>query len=241
MQLCVLYLVLLLNACCSLVSCLYLYMGHTETKCFLKDVAMETKIVGNYRAQLKEGHLPAPQILGMLVDVKDPDKRVILSRQYGSEGRFTFMSQTPGKHQICLHSNSSSFAVSPEDMLWVHLDIHVEKKSLKDRLNELQHKIEMLTEQVNQINLEINYQKYREERFTQTSESTLNRVWSSILCTLMGIVAIAVLNSRTFKSLNVIEAQDSQTFLKPDIFINLKPKELIIPKSASSHVSYIRL
>jgi hypothetical protein len=35
----------------------------------------------------------------------------------------------------------------------------VEKKSLKDRLNALQHKIEMLTEQVNQINLEINYQK----------------------------------------------------------------------------------
>ncbi|CAL8307382.1 unnamed protein product [Arctogadus glacialis] len=200
---------------------------------------MEIKIVGNYRAQLKEGHLPAPQILGMLVD---PDKRVILSRQFGSEGRFTFMSQTPGKHQICLHSNSSSFAVFPEDMLWVHLDIHVEKKSLKDRLNELQHKIEMLTEQVNQINLEFNYQKYREERFTQTSESTLNRVWSSILCTLMGIVAITFLNSKvTFKSLNVIEAEDSQTFLKPDIFINLKPKELIIPKSASSHVSYIRL
>lgn len=33
--------------------------------------------------------------------------QVVLSRQYGSEGRFTFTSHTPGDHQICLHSNST--------------------------------------------------------------------------------------------------------------------------------------
>lgn len=37
--------------------------------------------------------------------------QVVLSRQYGSEGRFTFTSHTPGEHQICLHSNSTRMAL----------------------------------------------------------------------------------------------------------------------------------
>lgn len=36
---------------------------------------------------------------------------MVLSRQYGSEGRFTFTSHTPGEHQICLHSNSTRMAL----------------------------------------------------------------------------------------------------------------------------------
>ncbi len=83
----------------------------------------------------------------MFVEVKDPDEKVclikgfvsnksqaclhfvvliclsflgfqvILSRQYGSEGRFIFTSHTPGEHQICLHSNSSKFALFAGGML----------------------------------------------------------------------------------------------------------------------------
>lgn len=37
--------------------------------------------------------------------------QVVLSRQYGSEGRFTFTSHTPGDHQICLHSNSTKMVL----------------------------------------------------------------------------------------------------------------------------------
>lgn len=37
--------------------------------------------------------------------------QMILSRQYGSDGRFTFTSHTPGEHQICLHSNSTKMAL----------------------------------------------------------------------------------------------------------------------------------
>lgn len=102
---------------------------------------------GNYRTQLydkqKEEYLPATQGLGMFVEVKDPDEKVtgsahhvtviivvtgtwlkqgclsqvILSRQYGSEGRFTLTSHTPGEHQICLHSNSSKFSLFAGGML----------------------------------------------------------------------------------------------------------------------------
>ena len=48
--------------------------------------------------------VPLPSLLS-------PPPQVVLSRQYGSEGRFTFTSHTPGEHQICLHSNSTRMAL----------------------------------------------------------------------------------------------------------------------------------
>lgn len=102
-----------------------------------------TCLTGKYRTQLWDKHtgsfLPSTPGLGMHVEIKDPDTKVladalkrllkhlseecklkncvclpvqiILSRQYGSDGRFTFTSHTPGEHQICLHSNSTKMAL----------------------------------------------------------------------------------------------------------------------------------
>lgn len=51
----------------------------------------------------------------------------------------------------------------------------------KEKLNELQLRIRQLLDQAEQITKEQNYQRYREERFRQTSESTNSRVlWWSI-------------------------------------------------------------
>ncbi|KAH0622991.1 hypothetical protein JD844_030876 [Phrynosoma platyrhinos] len=94
---------------------LYFHIGETEKRCFIEEIPDETMVIGNYRTQLWDKHseafLPSTPGLGMLVEVKDPDGKVVLSRQYGSEGRFTFTSHTPGEHQICLHSNSTRMAL----------------------------------------------------------------------------------------------------------------------------------
>ncbi|XP_051506584.1 transmembrane emp24 domain-containing protein 9-like [Myxocyprinus asiaticus] len=205
------YLVLFLNIYTSFVSSLYFHIGETEKKCFIEEIPDETMIIGNYRTQLydkqKEEYLPATQGLGMFVEVKDPDEKVILSRQYGSEGRFTFTSHTPGEHQICLHSNSSKFALFAGGMLRVHLDIQVGEHTnnyaeiaAKDKLSELQLRARQLMEQVDQVQKEQNYQRYREERFRQTSESTNQRVlWWSIIQTLI-LVAIGFWQMRHLKS-----------------------------------------
>lgn len=51
----------------------------------------------------------------------------------------------------------------------------------KEKLNELQLRVRQLLDQAEQITKEQNYQRYREERFRQTSESTNSRVlWWSI-------------------------------------------------------------
>uniref|UniRef100_A0A8C3MSP8 Uncharacterized protein n=2 Tax=Passeriformes TaxID=9126 RepID=A0A8C3MSP8_GEOPR len=129
-------------------------------------------------------------------DSVPPLAQVVMSRQYGSEGRFTFTSHTPGEHQICLHSNSTRMALFAGGKLRVHLDIQVGEHTnnypeiaAKDKLTELQLRARQLLDQVEQIQKEQNYQRYREERFRMTSESTNQRVlWWSIAQTVILIL-----------------------------------------------------
>ena len=59
----------------------------------------------------------------MHVEIRDPDDKIILSKVYSSEGKFTFTSHTPGEHVICLYSNSTKWFSGTQ--LRVHLDIQV--------------------------------------------------------------------------------------------------------------------
>merc|ERR1712226_1609693 len=179
----------LLICCLSAVSGLYFHIGETERKCFIEEIPDETMVVGNYKVEMfdkmQNKYVPTVSGLGMHVEVRDPDDKVIMSRTYAAEGRFTFTSHTAGEHIICLHSNSSAWFGGGQ--LRVHLDIQVgehandyQQIAAKDKLTELQLRVRQLLDQVEQITKEQNYQRYREERFRQTSESTNQRVlwWS---------------------------------------------------------------
>uniref|UniRef100_A0A6I8NTQ4 DEAD-box helicase 56 n=1 Tax=Ornithorhynchus anatinus TaxID=9258 RepID=A0A6I8NTQ4_ORNAN len=162
---------LLLSALCAAsAQGLYFHIGETEKRCFIEEIPDETMVIGNYRTQLwdkqSEAFLPSTPGLGMHVEVKDPDGKVVLSRQYGSEGRFTFTSHTPGEHQICLHSNSTRMTIFAGGKLRVHLDIQVGEHTnnypeiaAKDKLTELQLRARQLLDQVEQIQKEQNYQR----------------------------------------------------------------------------------
>ncbi|TRY86654.1 hypothetical protein DNTS_005007 [Danionella cerebrum] len=167
---------------------LYFHIGETEKKCFIEEIPDETMVIGRYKTQLWDkqsgSFLPSTPGLGMHVEIKDPDAKIILSRQYGSDGRFTFTSHTPGEHQICLHSNSTKMALFSGGKLRVHLDIQVGEHTnnypeiaAKDKLTELQLRVRQLLDQ------------YREERFRMTSESTNQRVlWWSIAQTVILLI-----------------------------------------------------
>uniref|UniRef100_A0A8C9QQ38 GOLD domain-containing protein n=1 Tax=Spermophilus dauricus TaxID=99837 RepID=A0A8C9QQ38_SPEDA len=132
---------------------------------------------------------------------------MVLSRQYGSEGRFTFTSHTPGEHQICLHSNSTRMALFARGKLRVHLDIQVGEHAnnypeiaAKDKLTELQLRARQLLDQVEHIQKEQDYQRYGEERFRLTSESTKQRVlWWSIAQTVI-LILTGIWQMRHLKS-----------------------------------------
>ncbi|NXB89992.1 TMED4 protein, partial [Vidua chalybeata] len=159
-------------------------------------------VPGNYRTQLwdkqSEAFLPSTPGLGMHVEVKDPDGKVVLSRQYGSEGRFTFTSHTPGEHQICLHSNSTRMAlfaggklVMPGASLALPSapgPAHPAVNSHGWRrgwLHGWSHGCAMVGSIIGSMVGSV----YREERFRMTSESTNQRVlWWSIAQTVILIL-----------------------------------------------------
>ena len=45
----------------------------------------------------------------MHVEIRDPDDKIILSKVYSTEGKWTFTSSAPGEHVICLYSNSTKW------------------------------------------------------------------------------------------------------------------------------------
>ncbi|XP_046626048.1 transmembrane emp24 domain-containing protein eca [Neodiprion virginianus] len=168
---------------------LYFHIGETERKCFIEEIPDDTTVLVNYKVELYDprsgGFMPSSPGIGMHVEVRDVDDKMILSRVYSSEGRISFTSHTPGEHVICLYSNSSAWFSGTQ--LRVHLDIQVGEHAIdyanvaqKEKLSELQLRLRQLLSQVDQITKEQNYQRYREERFRQTSESTNQRVlwWS---------------------------------------------------------------
>ncbi|XP_035719500.1 transmembrane emp24 domain-containing protein eca-like [Vespa mandarinia] len=177
---------------------LYFHIGETERKCFIEEIPDETKVLVHYKVELydprSDGFMQSSPGIGMHVEIRDPDDKPILSRVYSSEGRIAFTSHTPGEHVICLYSNSTAWFGGSQ--LRVHLDIQVGEQAIdyanvaqKEKLSELQLRIRQLIDQVEQITKEQNYQRYREERFRQTSESTHRRVlWWSIFQTIILLI-----------------------------------------------------
>lgn len=97
----------------TVVHSLYFHIGETERKCFIEEIPDETLVIGKYKVELFEPnsntYLPSTAGIGMHVEVKDPDDKMLLSKLYTSEGRFSFTSHTPGEHVICLYSNSTAW------------------------------------------------------------------------------------------------------------------------------------
>uniref|UniRef100_G1SWP8 GOLD domain-containing protein n=1 Tax=Oryctolagus cuniculus TaxID=9986 RepID=G1SWP8_RABIT len=190
---------------------LYLEVRELEKKCFIQEIPEGTVVLGTYKTQLydppMETYQPSPQWINLFVLVKDPKNKNLLAHQYGPQGSFSFTSQAPGEHQVCMHLESVRFSLSSEDKLAIHLDMQLGEHTdedvefaTKDKLSQLHLHVRQLVEQVAQIQKEQEYQRWREERFRQTSESTNQRVlWWSILQTLI-LVAVGVWQMQHLRS-----------------------------------------
>lgn len=170
---------------------LYFHIGETDKRCFIEEIPDETLLIVNYKLQLHDpqtgGFMQTAPGLAMHVDIRDPDDKLILSKVYSAEGKVAITSHKPGEHVICIQSNSTKWFNGGQ--LRVHLDIKIGEHAMdygdiaeKEKYTQLQLRIRQLQDQVEQIMKELSYQRYREERFRATSESTGKRVfWWSIL------------------------------------------------------------
>ncbi|XP_022185430.1 transmembrane emp24 domain-containing protein eca isoform X1 [Nilaparvata lugens] len=192
-----------------LTSALYFHIGETERKCFIEEIPGDTTVLVNYKVEVHDprsgGFMPSNPGIGMHVEVKNADGKLLLSRVYSFEGRISFTSQTPGEHVICLYSNTTKWIGGTQ--LRVHLDIQVGEHAIdyanvaqKEKLTELQLRVRQLLDQVEQISKEQNYQRYREERFRSTSESTNQRVFWWSLTQLVVLVCMGLWQMRHLKS-----------------------------------------
>jgi hypothetical protein len=63
---------------------LYFHIGETERKCFIEEIPDDTMVTGNYKVQLYDprtnGFAPSSPEIGMHVEVRDPDDKIILSK-----------------------------------------------------------------------------------------------------------------------------------------------------------------
>lgn len=112
--------------------------------------------------------MPSSPGIGMHVEVRDPDDRIILSRIYSSDGKISFTSHSPGEHIICMYSNSTAWFSGSQ--LRVHLEILAGDHAIdyahvaqKEKMSELQLRIRQLLDQVEQITKEQNYQRVSDE------------------------------------------------------------------------------
>uniref|UniRef100_A0A8C3VN98 GOLD domain-containing protein n=1 Tax=Catagonus wagneri TaxID=51154 RepID=A0A8C3VN98_9CETA len=176
----------------------YLEVRELEEKCFIQEIPDGTVVIG---ARVRAA---GPSLaFSALRDLRGN----LLSRQYGPRGSFTFTSQSPGEHQICLHLESIRFALFYDGKLAIHLDMQLGEHTndytelaANDKLSLLHLRIQQLVEQVEKIQKEQEYQRWREERFRQTSESTNQRVlWWSILQTFI-LVATGIWQMLHLKS-----------------------------------------
>ncbi|XP_043829033.1 transmembrane emp24 domain-containing protein 11-like [Dromiciops gliroides] len=200
----------LLSFCLSISSAFYFHAGEREEKCIIEDIPSDTWITGNYKVQQwdvqRQDFLDSAPGLGMFVTVTTYNDEVLLSRLYGSQGAFTFTSHSPGEHIICLESNSTKLISFGGSKLRIHLDIRVGEHDLaaviaqaKDKVNEVSYKLEYLTEQIEQIIKEQNFQREREENFRMTSEDTNSNVLWWALAQLLILISVGIFQMKSLK------------------------------------------
>ena len=66
------------------VQSLYFHIKETEKKCFIEEVPDETLVVGKYKVQIfdkdSNNYLQTSPGIGMHVEIKDPEQKVVLSK-----------------------------------------------------------------------------------------------------------------------------------------------------------------
>ncbi|TXT15906.1 hypothetical protein VHUM_00409 [Vanrija humicola] len=172
------------------VTALHFYFESNEKRCFLEELPSNTIVEGHYKALLwdepKQEWIINDQ-LGIHVNVEDLSSGNIAVNTRGPhEGKFTFTSNDPGDHNICLHTNMTGGWVS-NSHIKLYLDINVgsskhDLEADRNHANTLAGKLNELNKRVEDIQREQRYMREVEASFRDVSENVNSvAVWYCIL------------------------------------------------------------
>jgi len=167
-------------------TCLYFYLEEGQKKCFLEDFPSGTVHVVHFEA------FPTVNVenFGLLIEVVDPEGKMLYTKDGGVKGRFAFSTMISGEHSICYRTNTARW-FAPKNQVKVVLststneeDVSQDELASQEEILELENAVRKLNDQVRNIRKQQAYQKAREIQWRDLSEVANTRVmwWSLIVC-----------------------------------------------------------
>ncbi|KPP67772.1 transmembrane emp24 domain-containing protein 11-like [Scleropages formosus] len=208
----------LVLCCLSVVSGMYFDLGEQE-KCIIEEIPQDTLVTGyflleNWDNREKDN---SPR-LGLTVTVRDPNHQILMSKRYGSQGKFTFTSHSSGQHFLCMQTHSTKSFDSPclvvnkepsnlpPDFQRLHLDVQMGEHTLdpgtikaENTVKTMEYSLQHLIDRIHYIGKQQDFQREREEAFRQMSEETNGNVlWWAVVQTAI-LIAVGIWQMKKLK------------------------------------------
>lgn len=171
-----------------------------ETLCFGEELGSQTLIVGNIDSQ------PAPELLD--ISVLSPSGELLYSKNLTNFAKFSFTALDDGTHSICLtNQGPNNIPVNLDVKTGVRAKDYSNVASTKE-MKEIDYRVKMYEDLIKQIHSRMQVLREREEQMRTTNLTIHSRVISYSICTIVLLVALAVVQivylKRFFKAKKMI-------------------------------------
>uniref|UniRef100_A0A8C9S6Y5 Si:ch211-255i20.3 n=1 Tax=Scleropages formosus TaxID=113540 RepID=A0A8C9S6Y5_SCLFO len=180
----------LVLCCLSVVSGMYFDLGEQE-KCIIEEIPQDTLVTGEF-ASLRTWLVPTPP--------RTVGGPILMSKRYGSQGKFTFTSHSSGQHFLCMQTHSTKFSAR------LHLDVQMGEHTLdpgtikaENTVKTMEYSLQHLIDRIHYIGKQQDFQREREEAFRQMSEETNGNVlWWAVVQTAI-LIAVGIWQMKKLK------------------------------------------
>lgn len=181
---------------------LYFTLSNFQEVKFIKNVPESKTVFGNYACEIKTTEsdevIFSPPGACFDVQVYDPHQKIILSRSYGGNGRFSFQSHLGGEYVI---------VISPLEHLQIdysgmrlHFSIDILTNKQYKRLNSLESEFQQLIKQVKRIDRASVFDRYIESVYRKISEDISDFVFGFAVGQVCLLFLVIFLQTKYLKS-----------------------------------------
>jgi len=186
---------------------LFVDLNESNEWCFLEETPKNTLVLAKWKTTASPTiHPDSLADLGITLSITDPMDYNFFTRDFALTSRFAFTTARGGEYKLCFQTNTSTWFGSAGQALKLDVSItdgaeatDYEELARSEHLSALELSIRKLNDRVGSIRAEQDYQRRREHKFRNTSETTNSRVlwWSLFQVTIL--VGTGVVQSWSLK------------------------------------------